>query len=419
MAENTDILDRAEKALAVADKPNKGAGPADYSLREDGTVGSAWVGEEFVPRQRLRKFMKRPSENFQPKKFAEAFKSFGGYIKHGMTAKTATAQADFSSRWDSVWKAVQGMSEGVGADGGFTVLPEFAPDIFDRVYANDLWERTDRFTVSGNRMTFPKSAETNRRDGERAGGIRSYWLAEGATIPGSNPTLAETVLKLNKLAVVVYLTNELLEDNAYALEQWVSKKVAEEINFRLGNAIINGTGNGMPLGILNSPALVTELRTTASTVVGKDILDVWNHRVPGQSTDNLVWLINQSVEPHLYAASLPQSAAAASPTLVYMPPQGLAERPYATIMGRPVIPTEFNPAVGTAGDLILADLSQYVTISKGGISEAVSMHVEFLTDQLALRFIVRVDGRPYDDNPITGFNTTDTYSPFVALGAAE
>lgn len=418
---STELLKRANASLEKLNQPDYRATGMRHTSH-DGNVEGVWVPENPKLRKKIKSFQSR---NFDRRKFDTTFKTFSGMLREGVRAFNddlgghAGHQANFAQRYGSLWKDVQGMQEGVGSAGGFTVLPEFAPDIYDRVYDNDLWNRTDQYTVTGNSMKFPKSAETNRRTGQRAGGIMAYWTAEGAPITGSHPKLARTELELNKLAIVVYLTQELMEDNSYALEQWVSKKVSEEFNFMIGNALINGSGAGQPLGILNAGATITcggdsgTHRVAQNTVSAADILTMWTRRIPGQSVDGIVWLYNQSVERSLAQMSLP--AGVASPTLVYMPPQGLAEKPYATILGMPAMSTEFNPDLGTAGDIMMVDLKQYVTISKGGVSEAVSMHVEFLTDQLALRFIMRVDGRPYDDTPITGFNTTDTYSPFVAL----
>ena len=59
------------------------------------------------------------------------------------------------------------MSEGVGSDGGYLVMPEFNQRIIDRIYSNNLWGRTDNYTVSGNSLTFFANAETSRASGSR------------------------------------------------------------------------------------------------------------------------------------------------------------------------------------------------------------------------------------------------------------
>jgi HK97 family phage major capsid protein len=88
----------------------------------------------------------------------------------------------------------------------------------------------------------------------------------------------------------------------------------------------------------------------------------------------------------------------------------------ATIMGRPVVVTEHNVALGTAGDIVLADLSQYQAIEKGGIETASSLHVKFVTDETAFRFVYRYGGAPTMNYTITGFDGV-TRSPYVILSA--
>lgn len=81
-----------------------------------------------------------------------------------------------------------------------------------------------------------------------------------------------------------------------------------------------------------------------------------------------------------------------------------------------MLATEFNATLGTQGDLVKADLGQIISISKGGIMSAASVHVEFLTDQLALRFIMRLNAQPWESSPITPYKgTANTQSNFIAL----
>ena len=99
-----------------------------------------------------------------------------------------------------------------------------------------------------------------------------------------------------------------------------------------------------------------------------------------------------------------------------MPAGGLSDLPYGKIYTRPVLPIEQCATLGTVGDIILADLSQYLLIEKGGIKTASSIHVQFLTDETAFRFVYRVNGQPVWNSALTPFKgTSNTLSPFVAL----
>lgn len=341
----------------------------------------------------------------------EHFKSMGEFINLGFTDRD-----EFDKKCKSALgklKAIQGLSESVGTEGGMLVMPEYATGIFDRVYSNDLLSRTDQYTVSGNSMTFPRSIETSRANGSRGGGIRGYWVKEGGTITKSTPKLGELNLRLKKLAVLVYLTEELVEDAGPAAEAWVTRQAAQEFEFMIGDALVNGSGAGQPLGILNAPALISvsaEGGQSATTILSANIDNMWARRFAG--TDNYIWLKHQDTHPQL--SKLSQSVGTGGQVL-YRPPGGLAEAPYATILGKPCMDTEFNATLGTVGDLILTDMSRIVTITKGGIAQAVSTHVEFLTDQRALKFTMRIDGAPWEHSAVTPFKGNNTQSPFVTL----
>jgi HK97 family phage major capsid protein len=189
---------------------------------------------------------------------------------------------------------------------------------------------------------------------------------------------------------------------------------SQELNFKLGDGIINGDGVEKPFGILQSPARVTvskESGQAAGTVVAENIVKMWS-RMYAPCRANAVWLINQDVEPQLDLMTI---GTAGAKLAAYLPPGGLSDSPYATLRGRPVIPVEFCNTAGTEGDIILADLSQYLTGTRNGIQSLASAHVFFDTNELAYRFTLRMDGRPWWKTSLTPYKGTNKQSCFVTL----
>ena len=315
-------------------------------------------------------------------------------------------------------KAPMGLNETVPAAGGFLVGTDSAPGLLARVYDSGmLLSRVDMVGVSAgsNSMTFNAENETSRADGSRRGGIRAYWAAEAAEKTASAPEFRQMELKLRKVVGLVYATDELLAD-ASALQAWILTNLPEELRFVVEDAVINGTGAGQPQGILASGAVVSVAKETgqaAATFVAENAIKMFA-RMWAPSRRNAVWLINQDVEPQLMQMSL---GAGTGGMLVYMPPGGLSAAPYGSLFGRPVVPCEYMQTLGTVGDVLLADLSQYQMIEKGGVESASSIHVRFVYDESVFRFVYRCDGQSKWSAALTPKNGTNTVSPFVSLAA--
>lgn len=312
--------------------------------------------------------------------------------------------------------AATGMGQTTGADGGFAVPPAFSTAIWDamNVGAENLLGRTDSYTVSGESLTFIANAETSRVAGSRWGGARGYWIDEADQVTASKPTLRQIKVEPHQLAVLVYATDKLLRNNQAGLAQYITRAASAEINFLIGNSIINGDGSGKPVGILNSPALVSvtaETGQVAATILHKNIIKMWA-RCHANSRQNAVWFINQDIEPQLHQMTL---GVGTSELPSYLPPGGLSASPYGRLMGKDVVPIEYCPTLGTVGDIILADMKAYVTGTQGGLDSASSMHLRFDYLETAFRFSFAVDGQSWLASAITPFKGTNTLSPFVAL----
>lgn len=310
-------------------------------------------------------------------------------------------------------KSATGLNELIPADGGFLVGSDRQDGVLMREHmTGQVWSRARNVEIgpNSNGMIFNAIDETSRATGSRWGGVTGYWLAEAAAKTASKPTFRQMEEKLKKLAALVYMTDELLQDST-ALASVVNEVVPKELAWQKDDAAINGSGVGKPLGILNSPATVSIAKETgqaAATIVAENVINMWARRWG----ENHVWFVNRDTMPQLIQMNL---AIGTGGALVYMPPGGLSGAPYGTLLGAPVIEIEQCQTLGTVGDIILADMSQYVTISKGGVARAESIHVRFVYDESVLRFVERVDGQPAWDSALTPANGTNTQSPFLTL----
>ena len=348
------------------------------------------------------------------KKNERTFDTFGQQLQSVFSAAMATRSGNpIDTR---LVRAPTGASEVDPTGGGFLVQADFMEAIF--MLAHDMGEilgRVNKVPISGNSNGLKINAvdESSRTTGSRWGGVQSYWVGEGTTVAATKPKFRRVEFDLKKLFSLAYMTDELLQDST-ALTAILGQAFAEEIMFMVEDAIFEGTGAGQPLGVLNSSALVSVAKQNgqASATVLKENIDGMWARLWNRSRKDAVWLINQDVLPQLFALNQVVGTGGAP---VYLPPGGYSAAPYATLLGRPIIETEYNAAMGAPGDILLADLSQYTLIDKGGVNAATSMHIAFLTDEMVFRVTYRVDGKPMWTDPITPFKGSNTRSPFVAL----
>lgn len=312
-------------------------------------------------------------------------------------------------------RAILGLNETAPGDGGVFVQTDFSTELLRRVYeTGQLASRARRIPLSSgsNGVKIPAVNESSRADGSRWGGVRAYWTVEGGTKTASQPTFRDVELNLHKLTALVYVTDELLQDAA-ALESYVSQAVSEELAFRLDDAILNGTGTGQPLGILNAAATVSVAKETgqvAATLQSENLVKMYSRMWPG-STSRGVWFHNVDILPQLLTTGIQVGVGGST---VFMPAGGLSGQPYNTLFGRPMVGIEQAATLGTVGDIVFADMSQYLLIDRP-VQTAMSIHVQFLTDQTVFRFVYRVDGQPAWHAALTPKNGSNTLSPYITL----
>ena len=308
-------------------------------------------------------------------------------------------------------RAASGANESNPSDGGFLVQQDFVKTLLKRTYETGiLASKVRKIPISSNSngLKINSIDEDSRANGSRWGGVQTFWQSEADEMSASKPKFKQMELSLKKLTGLCYATDELLQDTS-ALESVINEAFAEEFGFKIDDAILNGTGSGQPLGLLNSPALVTVVKEKDQTakITTENLIKMWN-RMWSRSRANSVWYINQELEPFLYTLMIGDKP-------VYIPAGGLSEKPYGTLFGRPVVPLEQCNGAGDVGDIILADVSQYLLIDKGGVSQASSVHVRFLYDEQIFRFIYRVDGQPIWSKPLTPYKGSSSVSPYVTL----
>jgi len=309
----------------------------------------------------------------------------------------------------------KGSSTGAGTDvpseGGFMLEPDLGGELLRPMHEEGPFTRAwNRLPTTQSHGWFWGVDETSRATGSRWGGIRGYRLAEGATLTASQPKFKRITWELKKYAVLVYATDELLED-APQFSEIVQQGAGEELMFMANDDVLNGLGTAGPLGILESDGKVeisAETGQAAATILVENLSKMWA-RLLSRAKPNSVWYINTDCNTQLDELALAVGTGGLEPRFVTYDAAGIMR-----IKGRPVVETEFNATLGTAGDIVLADMGYYLGWMRE-IQSASSIHVQFLTDEMVFRFILRIDGRPVHNQPLTPYKGTNTQAPFITL----
>ena len=349
----------------------------------------------------------------------------GGFeYKHqfyGAVAKAAIPGAKMDERL-LVRKTAGEMETGDGALGGFLVPDAFMEELLKGTPAGGLGtqgevlSRVRTLPLAVNTIVVPYLDESSRVDGSRSGGVNSAPTTEGGQASKSAPALGQCQLTLNKVTSLMYVSDELIEDSPMSIPAVIEPAFTDELTFKRENHIIRGTGAGQAQGILNANALITvpkETNQDADTIVPQNLTNMYS-RMTASSIPNAVWFVNQDVFPQIHLMALATGTAGVP---VMLPGMSMSTAPYGTILGRPIVPVEYCSTLGDVGDIIFADMSQYLLATKGGITGQTSVHLRFDYFQTAFRWSVRQDGQSWRRTALTPANGSNTTSPFVTLAA--
>jgi HK97 family phage major capsid protein len=194
----------------------------------------------------------------------------------------------------------------------------------------------------------------------------------------------------------------MFEDSAL-FDAFLTETCSKELAFQLNQAIMTGV-SGTPNGMANGPATISIAKDTgqaSGTISASNVSNMWQ-RLHGPSRANSVWFAHQDFDPDTLALPVTSLTGWHGP------------QPSATLKGRPVWPLEQCPALGTPGDLMLCDPSQYL-VTMMGIRKSISAHLRFNYGETYMKVIFRVDGQSLWSQPITPPFGTLTKAPFITI----
>lgn len=131
------------------------------------------------------------------------------------------------------------LQEGVDADGGYLV-----PEEYDRRLI-DVLEEENILRALGTKLTTAGDHKINVAATKPA----ASWIEEGQELTWGDSTFSQILLDAHKLHVAIKVTEELLYDNAFGLENYIITQFGKALANAEEDAFLNGDGKGKPTGI--------------------------------------------------------------------------------------------------------------------------------------------------------------------------
>lgn len=156
------------------------------------------------------------------------------------------------------------LQEGVDADGGYLVPEEYDHRLIDIL--------TEENIMRGLATTITTSGE--HKINIAATKPAASWIEEGGALTFGDATFSQILLDAHKLHVAIKVTEELLYDNAFGLENYIITQFGKALANAEEDAFLNGDGTGKPLGLFSAVGGGTVAGTLSAAIKSDDMLDL-------------------------------------------------------------------------------------------------------------------------------------------------
>lgn len=298
--------------------------------------------------------------------------------------KTGRASDDYKK---SFWAAMTDRTGGldlsvknalrVGSDpdGGYLV-----PDEFER----QLIEALEEQNIMRQLATVIRTESGDRQIPVVATKGTAAWVDEEALIPESSDTFKQVTLNAYKVATMIKISTELLNDSAFSLESYIAKEFARRVGIKEEEAFFVGDGTKKPTGILEN-ATVAKTTASATAIALDEVLDLfYSLRVPYRAKASFV--TNDSTMKEI------RKLKDANGQYLWQP--SIKEGAPDMIVGKPIHTSGFVPAMAAgAKSLMFGDYSYYWIADRQSRTFQRLNEMFATTGQVGFIATQRVDGK--------------------------
>jgi len=293
--------------------------------------------------------------------------------------------------------------------GGYTIPEEFKAALLKVASEDGIVRPLATILPAGkehpdNAINIPVLNQAGATEKDFFSGVWFTWSEEAADKTEKEITIDSVKLEPHEYNAYAILTDKLIRNSAI-METYVKQVYSRAQAAFEDYYFLRGTGVGQPLGIIPSPAYIQANRAAANKIAFADIVAIMAQILPGC---NPIWVISKSA-----FGQIVNIADTAGNSLFI---QGDATKKVSDkLFGYPIKWSFRVPALGTVGDITLADCSYYLIKDGFGPAFDFSKHVYFLKNQSVLKMFSNVDGQPWLNGTITAEDAATEVSPFVGL----
>ena len=244
------------------------------------------------------------------------------------------------------------MQEGVDADGGYLVPDEYDSRLITKLTEENVIRRL------GHRLSTSGDHKINIAASTPA----AAWIEEGASLTFGDATFDQIILDAHKLHVAVKVTEELLYDSMFDIENYLFDAFGKALANAEEDAFINGDGNGKPLGILAAAGgAQTGVTTASSTAITADEVINLVYSLKRPYRKNAVFIMNDQTIAAIRKLKDSNGMYMWQPALTAGEPDRL--------LGYPVHTSQFMPTIAAGAKTIaFGDFSYYNIGDRGSRS---------------------------------------------------
>lgn len=267
---------------------------------------------------------------------------------------------------------------GVDSEGGYLCPDEFEHMLIQAMKADNI--------IRGHAHVFTTSSGSHKIPVVTNKGTAS-WVDEEGSIPESDDVFGQQLIGAHKVATLIKVSEELLNDSAFELENYFTAEFARRIGDKEEEAFLTGNGSGKPTGILDGTAgaSVGVTAAGAAAVTADEIITLY-YSLGAAYRKNAIWVLSD--------ATIAAIRKLKDGNGQYLWQPALHEGQYDTLLGKRIFTSPYMPIMAAGNKTVMfGDLSFYWIGDRQGITFRRLNERYAETGQVGFLASKRVDGK--------------------------